>query len=496
MTKVAIQQSGDITTIMSKVSIIITAHNYAEFLPRCLESAFKQTYDNYEIIVVDDGSTDETPEILQEAKINSTETLRTLRLEGEGLPTACNEGIKTADGEYIVRLDADDYFDENLLTVEANYLDANQDINLVFPDYYTVDRDGDILDHVRLMRVNDEVELLNRSPLAAGAMYHREAWKQIGGYSEYLDYQEDYDFWIRFINEFDVRNVNLPLMYYRQHDDSMSQNLSGRLDARENIKKRFVDHNLKQSAEETEVLAVIPVQTEQRIEPPDKTETPQKPLALWDIGGQSLVFYTIQEALAADRIDRVVVSTDSEAIARAARKMGAEIPSLRSSDLVGHQVHLSEVIQDLLLELESEEKYKPDFVTVLQYVSPLKTATNIDEAVDTWHMFDIDSVISVTQNKRFLWQPGKYGLEPLFDERLLREERETLYQENGAIYGFEPDAVNDRDKFIDGTIGHILMEQHAAIHIDSWFDFEVCERILGSESNGLRPVYRGIRENQ
>jgi len=480
----------------SKVSIIITAHNYAKFLPRCLESAFEQTYDDYEVVVVDDGSTDETPRILRETKANHPDTLRTLRLEGEGLPTACNEGIKTADGKYIVRLDADDYFDENLLTVEANYLDANQNIDLVFPDYYTVDRDGNILDHVRLLKINDEVELLNRSPLAAGAMYRRDAWEQIGGYSEHLDYQEDYDFWVRFINEFDVRNVNLPLMYYRQHDDSMSQNLSGRLEARKDIKRTFVDQNLEQNAEEAEVLAVIPAQTEQRIEPPDRSETPQEPLALWDIGGRPLLSYTVREALEAERLDRVVVSTDSEEIADVAREMGAEIPSLRSSDLVGHQVQLSEVLQDLLLELESEEGYEPDFVTVLQYVSPLKTAGNVDEVVDTWHMFGVDSVISVTQNKKFLWQPGKYGLEPLFDERLLREERETLYQENGAIYGFEPDLVHDRDELIGDTVGHVLMERYAAIHIDSWFDFEVCEKILGTESNGLRPAYRGIGGDQ
>lgn len=475
-----------------KVSIIITAHNYADYLERCLDSAFSQTYPSYEVVVVDDGSTDRTPEILKDAELDHPDKLRTIRLEGEGLPAACNAGIDAASGEYIIRLDADDYFDENILTVEANYLDANSTIDLVFPDYYTVDEDGDVRDHVRLLKVNDEVKLLNRSPLAAGAMYRRAAWDAIGGYDESLDYQEDYDFWVRFTNQFEVRNVNLPLMYYRQHGDNMSRNLSGRLEARRGVKRKFVSHNLAEEANDVDVLGVIPAQAERRVSPPDGSTPPSDPLALWEIGGRPLLEYTITESLEADRLDRVVVSTESEAIADAARAAGAEVPALRPDGLAGHGVSLSSVMADLLAQLRERENYVPDFVVLLQYVSPLKTADNVDEVVDTWQMFAVDSVISVTQNKKFLWQPGKYGLEPLFDQRLLREERETLYQENGALYGFEPGIVSETDELIGENVGHVLMERHNAFHIDSWFDLKMCEKILTAETNGLTPDYRGI----
>jgi len=104
-----------------------------------------------------------------------------------------------------------------------------------------------VIDHVHLPTVVSEVKLLNRSPLAAGAMYRRTAWEKIGGYNESLDYQEDYDFWIRFINKFDVANVNLPLMYYRQHDSNMSDNLSGRLESRREVKSEFVETHLTET---------------------------------------------------------------------------------------------------------------------------------------------------------------------------------------------------------------------------------------------------------
>jgi len=126
-----------------KASIIITAHNYADYLPACLDSALNQTYDDYEIIVVDDGSTDETSNILREYKFEHPDTIRCIRLEGQGLPGAANAGIEIAEGEYVVRLDGDDMFDENILTVEINYLESNPQMDLVYPDYYTVDADGD-----------------------------------------------------------------------------------------------------------------------------------------------------------------------------------------------------------------------------------------------------------------------------------------------------------------------------------------------------------------
>jgi len=472
-----------------KVSIIITAHNYADYLKKCLDSALNQTYDDYEVVAVDDGSTDETPEILEFYRSEYPDRLRTVRLEGLGLPSASNAGIEAADGKYIVRLDADDYFDENLVTVEAEFLDANPDVDLVYPDYYTISDDGEIIDHVRNMKINDEVKLLNRSPLAAGAMYRRSAWKAIGGYNESLDYQEDYDFWVRFINEYTVRNVNLPLMYYRQHGDNMSDNLSGRLDARRDVKSEFVESTLPEKLDETEVLGIIPARAETRFEAPSNSRKEvTNPLALHEIAGHSLLEYTVAEALAAERLDRVVVSTEDPDIADEARAVGAEVPSLRDEELANRDISLGELLEHFLKTLRQSEGYEPDYVVLMQYVSPLKTAEIIDEVVDTWQMFAVDSVITVTENDKFLWQPGTFGLDPLFDERLLREKRETLYQENGAIYGFTPEVIRERGDIIGEQVGHVQMHRQRSAHIDSWFDLQMCEMIQQSES-GLEPEY-------
>jgi len=471
------------------VSVIITAHNYADYLEHCLDSAIDQTFDDYEIVVVDDGSTDETPEILKEYTFEYPDLITVVRLDGKGLPTACNAGIEAAAGEYVIRLDADDYFDENILTVEAEYLNSNPNIELVYPDYYTINDDDDVIDHVHLPTVVSEVKLLNRSPLAAGAMYRRTAWEKIGGYNESLDYQEDYDFWIRFINKFDVANVNLPLMYYRQHDSNMSDNLSGRLESRREVKSEFVETHLTEKLESTEVLGIIPARDELRVDPSADSIDPDLPLALQDVDGQPLLQHTVERLQAADRLDRVILSTDSEEIAERAEEMGVET-TMRPPELADPAVDLTTVVTDLLTEHEDEEEYSPDLVAVLPYVSPCRSAAHIDEAIDSQLMFSVDSVISVTQNRKFQWQPGKYGLEPLFDERLIREEREVLYEENGAVYVFEPELAFYQDELVGDHVGHILMERRSSVHIDSELDLQLCKTLLQEDGLNSTPLDR------
>ncbi|MEA5388460.1 hypothetical protein VB779_16435 [Haloarculaceae archaeon H-GB11] len=397
--------------------------------------------------------------------------------------------MDVAEGEYVIRLDADDYFDENILTVEASYLDANPEIDLVYPDYYTIDDDDAIINHVRNPEVGEEVKLLNRSPLAAGAMYRKRAWEAIGGYDESLSYQEDYDFWIRFINEFTVHNVNIPLMYYRQHDTNMSRNLSGRLEARNEVKRDFVETNLTDRLAETEVLCLVPAMAEQRFTDPHMPDD-GPPLALREAAGKPLLEYTVAEALAADRIDRTIVSTEHGGIAEMARDAGADVPEYRPPELSDSTVPLDEVVQYHMARLRSEEGYEPDLVVLNQYVSPLTTAAHIDAIVDTWFMFSVDSVISVTQTNSFLWQPGKFGLAQLFEERLLREERETLYRENGALYAFTPRVVRDKNAIVGDHVGHLRLERHSAVHIDSWHDLRHSESLLEMDDQVLRPDYQ------
>lgn len=444
---------------MPKVSVVITAHNYGRWLPQALDSALRQHYEDFEVVVVDDGSTDNTGEVL--AAYEGNPRVKTLRLQGLGLAMAANRGIAASTGEYIVRLDADDYFDENLVLVEASYLDRNPDVGLVFCDYYTVDAHGQILTNVRRARVNDEVELLDRPALAAGAMYRRRCYDAIGGYNESLRYQEDYDFWIKFIERFEVRNVSLPLMYYRQHGSSMSSNFDARMRTRREVKKRFVEENRQKF--DSRVLAVVPARADL---------LDGRKLALLPFHQTDLLGHAIARTKSVDFVDRVIVSTDDEEIAERARRAGADVPYIRGRATGHPAMPFDPVIRELLTWLEQRENYRPDIVTLIYPQSPFIEAPHIIEALDTLLLYETDSVIGVVEDLTYHWMPGRNGLTPVgYQRRVVRQDKDLIYKEAGGIYAFRPRPVLAGEELLGKTIGHIELAPFEALRIQSRFDY-------------------------
>jgi len=453
-----------------KISVIVTAHNYAKYLSQCLDSVIKQHFRDWELIIVNDGSTDHTPEILDRYQDRYPEKIRVLTLESVGLAKACNIGIRASQGQYVIRLDADDYFDENILLVESNILDTKPDVHMVYSDYYTISKHGEIIDSYRLPKVNDEVKLLDRSPLAAGAMYRRECYDAIGGYSEELKYQEDYDFWIRFIDKFNVYNVNLPLMYYRKHASSMSGNFSARMEARRHVKKKFVSE--KGYRDNKKIVAVIPAMGLFR---------DSEKLATKTLHGKPVIAYTIEEALKAESIDRVIVSTEDQETADMSEQYGAEVPFLRPLALAKTNVPVDEVLRRLLQDLERLENYEPDIVVVLTYYTPFRKESHITEAVDTLLLYDADSVIGVVSDISFHWKPGKYGLTPVgYQKRLLREDRDTMYKESGSVYAVKGEILKSGG-YLGNVIGHTELSRLESWRIESDFDFWVAEKMLAEK---------------
>ena len=176
--------------MINLVSVIITAHNYGRFLDKCISSVLEQTYENIEIIVVNDGSQDNTNEVLK----TFAKKIKVINLPGVGLAKASNVGIRNSKGKYVIRLDADDWFDKNIIKILVNYLIKNTKIGMVFCDFFHVDIEGKILLMEKRMKITSKHTLLDRPCLAAGAMFRRECFNAIGGYNEKYRFQEDYDF--------------------------------------------------------------------------------------------------------------------------------------------------------------------------------------------------------------------------------------------------------------------------------------------------------------
>ena len=116
---------------MPVVSVIIPTYNHAMYIERTLESVFQQTYKNYEIIVIDDGSTDNTQEVIKSYENKITYICK----ENEGTAKSRNLGLKIAKGKYVAFLDSDDLWMPQKLELQVTLLDKNIDIGLVCTDF-------------------------------------------------------------------------------------------------------------------------------------------------------------------------------------------------------------------------------------------------------------------------------------------------------------------------------------------------------------------------
>lgn len=451
---------------MVKDSVIIITYNYGRYLKRAIESILNQTFKDFELIIVDDGSTDNTKEILKKYEGNEKIKIVT-HTENKGLVASCIEAINASKGEYIIRLDADDYFDENALLVLSIFLDNHPNVGLVYPDFFQISEGGGILDYTRLPKIGEDVKLLDIPCNGAGAMFRRSCYDAVGGYNPNIRYQDGYDLWIKFINRFKIANINLPLFYYRKHPSSITSHPEKLLQARRSIKKIFLEEKLK--GKSLRIVCIIPARVHDYCDY----------LAIRNLNGKPLIAYTIEEALKTKLFDKVIFTTEDEKIAEVVSKYDVEV-ILRPEELAKPKIPVEPTITYVLDRLK-KSGYVPDAVVLLHVNSPLKKEEHITEAINTLLIFGTDSIISVCEDLKFHYQHAIDGLRPLFEKRLLRLEKEALYEENGAIYVSWTNVIT-MENFLGERIGHIVMTPEESVHIDSEFDFWLAEQILKKSS--------------
>lgn len=455
---------------MVKVSVILTCHNYGKYVSGAIESCLRQSMQDFEVIVVNDSSSDDSQEVIS-SYASKHKNIKILNVKLGSLAKSSNAGVLASSGDYVIRLDADDWFDDNCLLVQSKFLDDNKDVGMVYCDYFRVNRDGELIDYKRLSKINDEVKIFDRSALGSGCMYRRKCYDALSGYDESLKYQEDYDFWVRLTKKFKVSNINLPLMYYRQHGGSMSTNFNGRMEARRYVKDKILKED-GFDASAFNVVAIIPAKSEIRF---------GGKLPLIDVNGKPLIAYTIQEALKVKAIKKVIVNTDDLEIAEVAKGLGAEVPFLRPKELSGENVSVEKVVFHEVNLLE-EEGDDIDIVVLLQVLSPLRNSNHIKEAIDSLILYNTDSVISVCEDIRFYWQPGADGLAPLtFKRRLLRKDKETFFRENAAIYAFWRKMITG-DDVLGKKVGHILMSEEESVRITTEYELWLATQLLKRSS--------------
>ncbi len=210
-----INVSGDLPL----VSVIITTYNYAKFLPRSVESVLNQTYCNSEIIIVDDGSTDETQLIIKE-----NWQAKYFYQANKGLAAARNAGINKSSGEYLVFLDADDWLETDALEQNYHIIKDKPEVALVSGNYYLLRAENNTLHHVSVsVSDNHYTRLLqsNYIGMHAAVMFQRWVFNEFQ-YDENLKACEDYDLYLNIARKYPVLHHEKFIATYYFHAAGLS----------------------------------------------------------------------------------------------------------------------------------------------------------------------------------------------------------------------------------------------------------------------------------
>ena len=203
------------------VSIVIPCFRGEKYLSEAIDSCCRQTYENIEIIVVDDCSPDRCAAIAEEHGANDARVKLVRREQNGGVSAAFNSGFDVAGGSFFTRLAQDDLLKPNAIETLVNCLLENPHAGLAYADMEFVDADGDLL-HVMHTELPENA-LLPANRIGLCVMWRRDVWDQVGRFDSKCDFAEDYDYWLRAseVCRF-VRCDCEPLLQFRYHADQMS----------------------------------------------------------------------------------------------------------------------------------------------------------------------------------------------------------------------------------------------------------------------------------
>jgi glycosyltransferase involved in cell wall biosynthesis len=207
-----------------KITVLMSVYNGERYINEAINSILGQTLKKFEFLIINDGSTDRTSEILQKY-----DDPRIAVIDNKGnisLTKSLNKGLQIAQGEYIARQDADDISLPRRLEIQAEFLDKNPDCALVGCAYYKMDENGELCSLVEVLSKDSDIRegLKKQNWFGHGCiMMRKDAVQAVGGYDEKYKFAQDYDLWLKIAEVYKVANIEEPLYCWRSTPSGISK---------------------------------------------------------------------------------------------------------------------------------------------------------------------------------------------------------------------------------------------------------------------------------
>ena len=231
-----------------KVSIIIPVYNGENFLQKSLDSAISQTYNNIEILIINDGSDDNTEKIINEYQKNYKDKIKYFKKNNSGISETLNLGLKEMTGEYFSWLSHDDLYDRNKIELQIDYLHRNKLLGtntIIFGDYAFIDEDENIIGkfHIDYKKFKNNLKyvLLKQGLNGLSLLIPRQAFVDYGGFDPKLNCTQDYEKWLDFTKSYCFRFVEGTHVYSRIHPNQTGKRNPFVREEEENLFLRIIE---------------------------------------------------------------------------------------------------------------------------------------------------------------------------------------------------------------------------------------------------------------
>lgn len=447
-----------------KVTIYITNYNYGHYIEKAINSVLNQSFKDIEIFIIDDGSTDNSKEIIE--KYASIDNVKIIYQKNKGLIVTNNIALRLAQGDYIMRLDADDYIDKNAIKLMVDELDEDEALGLVFPNYFIVDENENII-NVRLRIPSEENNVKDNPAHGACTLIRTKFLRLIGGYDESFTCQDGYFLWINFFSRFKTKNIETPLFYYRRHKSNLTNNSERILKTRSNIISKFVLENGNKIGN---TLAIIPVRG---------PKLNLNSIALEKVNDNETVLdLKIKEILKSDYISKIVVTTPDESIIAFLKSRSYDNVEVlqRESKLARLNSGLVDTVNHVLEHID-ESKFEA-FIT-FSVSFPKLDVLYIDNAIKSMYLFDTDSVISVRPENNRYFRASENGLKPILNQdQFSKLEREDIYRYSGGMIATKLDFYRKEYNFFGGKNGHVIIDEKSSYEINSLEQLKTIKQLI------------------
>ncbi len=446
---------------MKLITVYITNYNYGDYIRKAIESVLNQTVQNFELLVIDDGSTDHSKEIIESYRNDSRISI--IYQQNKGLNRTNNVALELANGRYIMRLDADDYLREDALQKLSEKLESDSELGLVFPNYYLVNKENVIISEEVRHDFDREVELFDQAAHGACTMIRTDFLRSLGGYNENYTCQDGYELWVKFTRKYKVSNVSEPLFYYRQHGANLTSNENRILDTRAKINADYV----QRSGKNTNSLIVIPVRGG------------EKDLAFRKLGKTNFISKKVTHALSSENGVHIVITSPDNKVWEALddNLKGNEKISFhhRSEEKARFNTSLDGTLQDIL-EIDEIDQLRFKCITLITIEYPFLKSHKIDDAIHTMFLFGADSLLSVRADNSVYYNHKGDGLHPIMErDQFTKLERDTLFRHSGGVSVVLRSHFEVSKKLISGRIGHMIIDQESAFGVFSEYDFQLAQ---------------------